>query len=119
MRFMEKAKEHRRGQRMAAAMWVRLSSSGIELGMGSIANASLSGAFLETALQLPVDANITLEAVSSAGTALESLKIAARVARVERSGLGIEWRKMASPEVLALLTAPTLYLAEGDVASWR
>jgi hypothetical protein len=103
---MTKPLEHRRGQRMAAAMWVRLSSSGAELGMGSIANASISGAFLETALQLPVNANITLEAVSSAGVALEGLRIAARVARVEHRGLGVEWHIMATPEILALLTAP-------------
>jgi len=90
---------------MAAAMWVRLSNSGAELGMGSIANASISGAFLETALQLPVNANITLESVSSAGAALENVKIAARVARVDSRGLGIEWRAMISPQILALLTA--------------
>ena len=98
--------EHRRGQRVAAAMWVRLSSSGAELGMGSIANASISGAFLETALQLPVNANITLEAISSAGVAHEGLRLSARVVRVEGRGLGIEWHVMVSPEILALLTAP-------------
>jgi len=102
---MIKPKEHRRGQRLAAAMWVRLSSSGAELGMGSLANVSTSGAFLETQLRLPVDANITLEAVSSAGEALEGLTIAARVARVDSLGLGIEWKVMATPQVLALLAA--------------
>jgi hypothetical protein len=96
--------EHRRGQRMAAAMWVRLSSSGAELGMGSIANASISGAFLETALKLPVNATITLESVSSAGTAMAGLKLAARVARIDSRGLGIEWRVMATPQVVGLLT---------------
>ena len=96
--------EHRRGQRVAAAMWVRLSNSGAELGMGSITNASISGAFLETALQLPVNASITLEAVSSAGAAMEGLKMAARVARIERHGVGIEWRVIATPEIVGLLT---------------
>jgi hypothetical protein len=88
---------------MAAAMWVRLSSSGAELGMGSIANVSISGAFLETALQLPVNANITLEPVSTAGASLEGLRLVARVARVDRRGLGIEWRTLATPETLAHL----------------
>ena len=70
--------EHRRrGQRMAAAMWVRLSSSGTELGMGHLANVSISGAFLETKLKLPVNANITLEPISTAGVELEDVKIAA------------------------------------------
>ena len=99
---------------MAAAMWVRLSSSGAELGMGSIANASISGAFLETALQLPVNANITLEAISSAGVAHEGLRIAARVARVETRGLGVEWHVMATPALLALLTAPPPSVAEPE-----
>ncbi len=96
--------EHRRGQRVAAAMWVRLSSSGAELGMGNITNASISGAFLETALKLPVNATITLEAVSSAGVAMQGLKMAARVARVDSRGLGIEWRVLATPQILSLLT---------------
>ncbi len=88
---------------MAAAMWVRLSSSGAEIGMGNITDMSISGAFLETALKLPVNANITLESLSSAGVALEGLKMAARVARVDPRGLGLEWRVLATPETLALL----------------
>ena len=88
---------------MAAAMWVRLSNSGAELGMANLANVSTSGAFLETKLQLPVNANITLEAISSAGAELANLKLAARVARVDPRGLGIEWRVMATPQTLALL----------------
>ena len=88
---------------MAAAMWVRLSRTGAELAMAKLVNVSISGAFLETSLQLPANADITLEPVSTAGPALEGLKIAARVARVDRRGLGIEWRVMATPETLALL----------------
>jgi hypothetical protein len=88
---------------MTAAMWVRLSSSGAELGMAHLANASISGAFLETSLQLPVNANITLEPISTARVADEDVKIAARVARVDSRGLGIEWRVMATPQTLALL----------------
>ena len=88
---------------MAAAMWVRLSSSGAELGMGSIANASISGAYLETTLQLPVDSKIVLEPISSAGADREGVKFAARVARVDGRGLGLEWRVMATPESLAFL----------------
>jgi hypothetical protein len=102
---MAKQVEHRRGQRMAAAMWVRLGSNGAELGMGHIANVSVSGAFLETTLQLPVNANIVLEPISSAGVALEDVKIAARVARVDQRGVGIEWRVLATPQTLALLGA--------------
>ena len=88
---------------MAAAMWVRLGSNGAEIGMANIANVSISGAFLETSLKLPVNANIMLEPVSTAGAALEGVKLAARVARVDPRGLGIEWRVMATPETLALL----------------
>ena len=87
-------------------MWVRLSSSGTEIGMGSIANASISGAFLETRIQLPVNARITLEPAASAGVAVTGLKLDARVARVDSRGLGLEWRVMATPRILALLTAP-------------
>ena len=84
-------------------MWVRLSNSGTELGMGHLANVSISGAFLETKLKLPVNANITLEPLSTAGVELEDVKMAGRVARVDERGLGIEWRVLATPESLALL----------------
>ena len=98
---------------MAAAMWVRLGSNGAEIGMANIANASISGAFLETSLKLPVNANIVLEPVSTAGAALAGVKLVARVARVDPRGLGIEWRVMASAEVLALIgaAAPGLKLS--------
>jgi hypothetical protein len=96
--------EHRRGQRMAAAMWVRLSNDGAEIGMGTITNASVSGAFLETSIRLPVNAKITLESASSAGEAMQGLKLAARVARIDARGLGVEWRELASPQILGLLT---------------
>jgi hypothetical protein len=99
--------EHRRALRMAAAVWVRLGSGGAELGMANLANVSVSGAFLETSLKLPVSANITLEPLSSAGVALDGLKIAARVARVDGRGLGIEWRTMLTQERLALLGVQT------------
>jgi hypothetical protein len=90
-------------------MWVRLSSSGTEIGMGSLANASISGAFLETKIQLPVHARITLEPAASAGVAVAGLKLEARVARVDSRGLGLEWRVMATPRILALLTAPVIH----------
>ncbi|HYJ39848.1 MAG TPA: hypothetical protein VEW08_03595 [Steroidobacteraceae bacterium] len=101
---------------MAAAMWVRLGISGTELGMANLANASISGAFLETTLQLPVNANVILEPVSTAGVALEGVKLSARVARVDRRGLGIEWRAMIAPQLLALLTGTPLP-SEGATAT--
>jgi hypothetical protein len=88
---------------MAAAMWVRLSRTGAELAMAKLVNVSISGAFLETSLQLPANAEITLEPVSTTDVALEGLMLAARVARVDQRGLGIEWRVLATPETLALL----------------
>ena len=99
-------RENRRGERIAATMWLRLSGSGAEIGMGSLVNVSVSGAYLETRIQLPVNASITLEPVASAGVALEGLKLNARVARIDNRGLGIEWRALITRSTLALLTAP-------------
>jgi hypothetical protein len=93
-------------------MWVRLSSSGAEIGMGNVVNASVSGAFLETKIQLPLQASIKLEPAGSAGVALEGLKLDARVARIDSRGLGIEWRVMISTKILALLTAPPPRVAD-------
>ena len=71
--------------------------------MAHLVNVSISGAYLETALKLPVNATIILEPISSAGVALDGVKLAARVARVDQRGLGIEWRVLATPQTLALL----------------
>lgn len=87
-------------------MWVRLSSSGAEIGLGNVVNASVSGAFLETKIQLPLNASIRLEPTGSAGVALEGLRLDARVARIDSRGLGIEWRVMITSRILTLLTAP-------------
>jgi hypothetical protein len=84
-------------------MWVRLNTGGVEMGMGNVTNVSFSGAFLETTLQLPVGAGITLEPTSLAGAALEGLKITARVVRVDQRGVGLEWRVELTPDILALL----------------
>jgi hypothetical protein len=70
-----------------------------------LVNVSSSGAFLETALKLPLNASVVLEAISSAGLALERVKLAARVARVDSRGLGIEWRAMLTQQMLSLLAA--------------
>jgi hypothetical protein len=35
---------------------------------------------------------------------MQALKMAARVARIDTRGLGIEWRVLASPQVVGLLT---------------
>jgi len=73
---------------MLTAMWVRLGSGGAELGMGNLANVSLSGAFLETALELPLFA--TLEISSDAGCD-RRVQLLASVVRRDRNGVGVEW----------------------------
>jgi hypothetical protein len=91
--------EHRWGQRVPADLAVMVMSDAAMRGVGRLNNVSLSGALLTTALEIPLYANIT---VSSLG-GTEPREIAACVVRTQADAVAIEWRDMASPQVLALI----------------
>ena len=91
--------EHRWGQRIPLDVPVSLWVEGRLSGRGLLRNASISGAYIETALELPVFSPVTVtfsKATAQVGTE-------AAVVRTDTGGLGIEWRNMACPEIVALL----------------
>lgn len=95
------------GRRAALELPVTLSAEGQQPARGIIRNASISGAFIETALELPVHTNVAVT-LAMPGPAPETTRILnACVVRLDASGLGIEWRDMASVDVLVLLRQAT------------
>jgi hypothetical protein len=92
--------EHRWGQRVAADTPVVVTRDGWMLGLGQVANISLSGAMLTTALEVPLHANITILPIG--GNAANG-EIAACVVRTNPGSVAIEWRDMASSQVVALI----------------
>ena len=72
-------------------------------GQGTLREVSASGAFIDTAVKLPVVTNLVV-AVPAKGDALRApAELAACVERSEASGLAVEWRDMACDALMALL----------------
>jgi len=90
------------GQRRNLALPVQLGVDGRWVGHGVVRNASVSGALIETALDLPLHTNlvVTLTIPGRDGSATRDL--CACVVRVDPAGVGIEWRDMASVDITDL-----------------
>ena len=95
------------GSRVGLGVPVRLSADGVPPCNGTLRNASVSGAFVETALELPLHTNliVLVDIAGQSGGASHCLN--ACVARLDASGLGIEWRDMGSVDVVDLLHRAT------------
>jgi hypothetical protein len=95
--------EHRWGQRFALEVSVSLAVGGLTVGSGILRDASVSGALIDTALDIPAYTNL----VVSLGCATESVPAAfaleACVTRRTPRGFAVEWRDMACPSIIALL----------------
>ena len=92
--------EHRWGQRVTIEVPVRLEAGGRKLGRGVLRNASMSGAFIETSLELPVFSNLVVS-IPPAGD------LVASIVRCAPGGFAVEWRDMACPSIVALLERVT------------
>lgn len=98
------AVEHRWGQRVPIDTRVRFISRPSAIGSGRFRDVSVSGAFVVTNLQLPVLAPVNLEVQLDRGSVRETLEIAACVVRSEPRGIALEWRDLAPPAIVALVT---------------
>ena len=84
--------EHRWGRRAKCRARVRLSTSAGITGSGRIRNISSSGAFIETAAELPLYVKVDL-VIFGNESAVHPVELAATVVRVEGDGIGVEWCK--------------------------
>jgi hypothetical protein len=79
--------EHRFGQRFRCGTAVRLSAVDGVIGGGRLANVSLSGAYVETALDLPLFALVVIAAERDE----RKVEMHGCVVRKDSSGVGVEW----------------------------
>lgn len=93
--------EHRWGSRVPVDIAVQLEVPGRGRVPGQMLDASVSGAFIRTALKLPALSALRVIVV----TENARIELPACVARVADGGLGLEWRDMACPELLEILHA--------------
>jgi len=95
--------EHRWGRRIPLEVPVRLDLGGRPMGRGILRNASLSGALIETALELPTFTNLVVVLPVSTEAAPGSAELAACVVRREVAAFAVEWRDMACQPIVELL----------------
>jgi len=95
--------EHRWGQRVPLELPIRLDVGGRPMGSGILRNASISGAFIETALEVPLFTNLAVVFRGSSGSKPGDCRLAACVVRSVLAGFGVEWRNTGSPDILALV----------------
>jgi hypothetical protein len=92
--------EHRWGERSKLNIPVRVDCGSRGVVLGVMRDASASGAFLCTAAQLALLANVRVELTGTASRGVE-----AQVVRHAPDGYGLEWMELAPPAIVALLSA--------------
>ena len=95
--------EHRWGRRfpLNAAVKLRLRTGAVVA--GRIANASISGAFVNAASGLPIYTYVLLDLDSDGARQSGPECIPAYVVRVALDGVGLEWGEFAPPAIVARL----------------
>ena len=92
------------GARIQFELPISLSVDGRALGRGLIRNASISGALIETTLELPLHTNLVVTLTMPGGGAPAAVRsLDACVVRLDPAGFGVEWRDMACADITDLL----------------
>ena len=97
--------EHRWGQRVPCQARVRLSAEGIH-SAGNVRDVSSSGAFIETAVELPLYTRVTLVVLGNE-SATRTVEITAIVVRVARDGIAVEWCETPAGSICSVLGCTT------------
>ena len=95
--------EHRWGERIDLDCPASLDSYDGALGEGRLRNASISGAFIATAVRLAPLTPLNIVLATGKGAQRRTIELPACVARSTRDGIAVEWRDMAVPTLVALL----------------
>lgn len=98
--------EHRWGLRARCRARVRLSTGTGITGTGRIRDISSSGAFIETDVELPLNAPLDLVILGNE-SAVQTVEMAASVVRVDHDGVGVEWSRTAECSICSVLGCTT------------
>ena len=99
--------EHRWGRRITCGAPIRIGAMKA-IGTGRLRDVSLSGAFVETTLELALFAPIAV--------VVHETEVLAHVVRIADDGVGIEWRVTAPQAICPLLGCVSLCTAARDSA---
>jgi hypothetical protein len=95
--------EHRWGQRFPVELAVRLHSGSTTILKSRLANASVSGALIDTDVRLPVFSHVVLEFDVARRSGVVGQRVPAYVVRHAPGGLGLEWQEFAPRPIVSLL----------------
>ena len=101
------AMEHRWGARLPCHLNVTVTAHDRDAGIGRLRNVSMTGAFLETLIDLPLFARVMLAIIPDEAHAQFQTEMTALVARIARDGVGIEWCEPAAGSICTLLGCTT------------
>ena len=99
--FTARDMEHRWGQRRPCRAHVRVTGGAGVAGTGHLRNVSMSGAYLESTLLLPLFSRLTVAVLRDDGS--RHAEFTATVVRRERGGVGIEWLEASEGPVCRML----------------
>lgn len=91
------------GARISLALPVQLNVDARTIGRGIIRNASISGALIETSLELPLHTNLVVTLSTPSEKAPSTYALDACVIRTDFAGVAVEWRDIAGTDVVELL----------------
>jgi PilZ domain-containing protein len=113
--------EHRWGSRKAIDVPVRFIALPATIGTGRITNVSMTGAFLETRLELRPMALLYVEMIHLSQGPGRRKRLSASVVRRTELGVGIEWCEPASksPLYTQLRTSARLQVQRGPDGGQR
>ena len=94
--------EHRWGMRRLCRASVSVSAGPGAVANGRLRNVSMSGAFIETDLPLPVFAQVSVSLRRDDG-ADHGIEFTATVVRTEPGGVGVEWCETADCSICRLM----------------
>lgn len=99
--------EHRWGERAAVDVDVQLHCGPVATRRCRMSDASVSGAFISTALDLRLWAAVIVIFEDPARHGRNSYRAEACVVRKTADGVGIEWNELSPPGIAALLSGPS------------
>lgn len=99
--FLDPVMEHRWGQRILCNARVRISGGAAAVGTGRMRNVSMSGAFIETAVPLPLFAPIAIAVIRESG--VDEAELSGCVVRCDPGGVAVEWTDILPGPVCPLL----------------
>ena len=91
------------GTRISLAIPVQMSIDDRTVAQGIIRNASISGALIETSLELPLHTHLVVTLTTPSEVAPFTHALVACVIRIDPAGVAVEWRDMAGTDVVELL----------------